>query len=84
MLPATGEIEIVRGSTFAVESRKVRSIKTVGPNLWSSIDFALWKRRLEDFALSNGFMCADVYYSDWNASRRSLGEIMIFSALRIK
>ena len=54
-----GEVEVAGGSSLALgSSREISSIKTAVPNLGSSVDFPLWKRRFEGFALSNYCMQA--------------------------
>ena len=52
------EVEIAGGSSLAVGSREISSIKSAVPKLGSSVEFPLWKRRFEGFALANDCMQA--------------------------
>ena len=52
------EDEIAGGSSLAVGSREIRSIKSAVPKFGSSVEFPLWKRRFEGFALANDCMQA--------------------------
>ena len=52
------EVEIGGGSSLAVGSREISSIKTAVPKFGSSVEFSLWKRRFEGFAFANDCMQA--------------------------
>ena len=46
------EVEIAGGSSLAVGSREISSIKSAVPKFGSSVEIPLWKRRFEGFALA--------------------------------
>ena len=46
------EVEIAGGSSLAVGSREISSIEYAVPKFGSSVEFSLWKRRVEGFDLS--------------------------------
>lgn len=64
LLPAIGEVGTAGRSILAIGYREKYSIKTALPKLASSFDFSLWKRRFEDFAVSNDCMQAVTSYVD--------------------
>lgn len=47
------EVKIAGRRSLAVGSREIRSVKTAVPKLGSSVEFPLWKKRFEGFALPN-------------------------------